>query len=218
MKKIILTLALMAFAFGANAQFVIGGNLNVNHGVTTHDDDYNFGTTTNNISILPKVGYQLNKDMQVGVQLGWDYSYTRNYTGGGDDDYTSGANTSEIVINPYFRYNFATWKKLTFFAEANLRFGLGLETTTHTVVAGNETTTDNGDNYISLGLGVVPGINYAFSKKFSMDIYINLASLGWSMTDGDDWGDHNWHLGVDANSQTLNAHLNNFSIGFNYHL
>ena len=50
-----------------------------------------------------------------------------------------------------------------------------------------------------------------------MDLYVNLASIGWQMVDGDGWGSHSWNFGANANAQTLNAHLNNFGIGFNYH-
>ena len=217
MKKILLTLALAAFAFTANAQFVIGGKLDVNHSSGIHADDYvGVSTTTTNISILPKIGYQLADNMQIGANLGWNYNYNRRYTGGADNNYISDP-SSEIVFAPYFRYNFATWKSFSLFCEASIDFRLGLETTTHTFVAGNETKVDNGDNYISLGINVVPGMNYAFSDKFSMDLYINLASIGWSMIDGDGWGGHDWNFGADFTSQNLNAHLNNFAIGFNYH-
>ena len=217
MKKILLTLALAAFAFTANAQLVIGGNIGIDHNSRAHADDYaSVSTTTTDITVLPKIGYQLNKDMQVGAELGWGYNYTRRYTGAGDDSYISDP-TSRIVIAPYFRYNFATWKKFNLFCEATLNFTLGLESTTHTFVAGNETTVKNGDNYTSIGINVVPGLNYAFNKSFSMDLYVNLASLGWTMVSGDGWGSHEWNVGANASAQSLNAHLNNFAIGFNYH-
>ena len=216
MRKILLTLALAAFAFTANAQFVVGGKIDFNHRTGIHADDYaGFSTTNTNISITPKVGYQLADNMQVGAKLGWEYTYTRAYAGA-DDTYTSDPQ-SAIVFAPYFRYNFATWKKFNLFCEATLNFTMGLEHTTHTFVAGNETTVKNGDNYIALGINVVPGLNYAFSKNFSMDLYVNLASIGWQMMDGDGWGSHEWNFGADATAQSLNAHLNNFAIGFNYH-
>ena len=220
MKKILLTLALAAFAFTANAQFVIGGNIGFSHDAD-YDDNYTaaYGSQANtDITILPKVGYQLNDDMQIGAQLGWNYNYTRNYMGA-KDSYTS-TPQSAIVIAPYFRYNLLKWKKFNVFCEAAINFELGLESKTHTFVNGSEVTgspVKNGDNYTSFGIGVVPGLNYAFSNSFSMDIYVNLASIYWNATSYDGHADHVWGFGANMSEQTLNAHLNNFLIGFNYH-
>ncbi len=220
MKKILLTLALAAFAFTANAQFVIGGNIGFSHDAD-YDDNYTaaYGSQANtDITILPKVGYQLNDDMQIGAQLGWNYNYTRNYMGA-KDSYTS-TPQSAIVIAPYFRYNLLKWKKFNVFCEAAINFELGLESKTHTFVNGSEVTgspVKNGDNYTSFGIGVVPGLNYAFSNSFSMDIYVNLASIYWNATSYDGHADHMWGFGANMSEQTLNAHLNNFLIGFNYH-
>ena len=110
MKKILLTLALAAFAFTANAQFVVGGNVGIDHS-SRANDDYSRGTTNTNISILPKVGYQLNDQMQVGIQLGWDYNYNRWYGASapsgaiGATDYASDSYesnpSSAIVLKPY---------------------------------------------------------------------------------------------------------------------
>lgn len=220
MKKILLTLALAAFAFTANAQFVIGGNIGFSHDAD-YDDNYTAAyrsQANTDITILPKVGYQLNDDMQIGAQLGWNYNYTRNYMGA-KDSYTSTPRNS-IMINPYFRYNLLKWKKFNVFCEAAISFELGLESKTHTFVNGSEVAgspAKNGDNYTSFGIGVVPGLNYAFSNSFSMDIYVNLASIYWNATSYDGHADHMWGFGADMSEQTLNAHLNNFLIGFNYH-
>lgn len=220
MKKILLTLALAAFAFTANAQFVIGGNIGFSHDAD-YDDNYTAAyrsQANTDITILPKVGYQLNDDMQIGAQLGWNYNYTRNYMGA-KDSYTS-TPQSAIVIAPYFRYNLLKWKKFNVFCEAAINFELGLESKTHTFVNGSEVTgspVKNGDNYTSFGIGVVPGLNYAFSNSFSMDIYVNLASIYWNATSYDGHADHVWGFGANMSEQTLNAHLNNFLIGFNYH-
>lgn len=229
MKKILLTLALAAFAFTANAQFVVGGNVGIDHS-SRANDDYSRGTTNTNISILPKVGYQLNDQMQVGIQLGWDYNYNRWYGASapsgaiGATDYASDSYesnpSSAIVLKPYFRYNFGTWKNFTLFCEAQANFRFGLESKEHLFIKGSEATGSpikNADNYTTIGLTVVPGMNYAFSQNFSMDLYINLASLGWSMTTEEGRASHQWNIGGDFNSQTLAAHLNNFAIGFNYH-
>ena len=216
MKKILLTLALAAFAMTANAQWVLGGNIGIDHN-NNHTNDYVTGTTTTNINILPKIGYWLNDNMQIGAQLGWGYTYTRNYAGA-NDTYTSHPQ-SNIQINPYFRYNVTSWKNFTVFCEAQLNIAFGLESKIHSFVNGSETTgfpADQGDAYKALTLRVVPGMNYSFNDKFSMDLYINLASLYCGFFSNDGIGAHTWGVGCDFTAQDLNAHLANFSIGFNY--
>ena len=80
----------------------------------------------------------------------------------------------------------------------------------------SDKTTDHNDASTSFGLRVVPGMNYAFNSHFSMDLYINLLSAYWDMTTYDGGAEHAWGLGANMNAQTVNAHLSNFSIGFNY--
>lgn len=116
----------------------------------------------------------------------------------------------------------ASWKNFTVFAEAQFGFRMGLESKTHAFVDGSEVTgspVKNGDNYTQMGLRVIPGLNYSLSDKFSMDIYIDLLSFVWfTRTDANDNNTHGWGLQCNMEAQDLQAHLNNFSIGFNYHL
>lgn len=217
MKKILLTLALAAFAFTANAQFVLGGTLSVSH-MNNHATDYVAGTTSNHFEIAPKIGYWLNDNMQIGANLGWAYDYTRNYAGN-SDTYASTSNTGvsgqpTITIAPYFRYNVASWKNFTVFAEAQMEVGLHLESSNYNTTG--SVTTDNGDNYTSFGLAVIPGLNYSFTEHLSMDLYVNLLGCFAIFETAENWGSHAYGLGLNMDAETVNAHLNNFSIGFNY--
>ena len=206
-----MTFALAAFAFAANAQFVLGGNVGIFHD-NSHSDDYNAGNTTTKITIMPKIGYWLNDKMQVGMQFGWGLDYNRNYLGG-DDKYGSSSD-ARLMFAPYFRYNVANWKKFTVFCEGQANLSLDLESSSYD--KGSDRTTDHNDASTSFGLRVVPGMNYAFNSHFSMDLYINLLSAYWDMTTYDGGAEHAWGLGANMNAQTVNAHLSNFSIGFNY--
>lgn len=218
MKKILLTLALAAFAMTANAQWVLGGNIEASHD-NFHATDYAAGTTVNHFSIAPKVGYWLNDDMQIGAQIGWGYDYNRNYLLD-VDHYNSTSNTGvsgqpTITIAPYFRYNVASWKNFTVFAEAQLNLGLHLESSNFTNTP-TEVTTNNGDNFTSIGLSVVPGLNYSFTDHISMDLYVNLLRCYANFATAENWGSHEYGIGCNMNAQSINAHLNNFAIGFNY--
>lgn len=230
MKKILLTLALAAFAFTANAQFVIGGNVGVNHN-GNHDKNFSTGTAYTGISIEPKVGYQLNDKMQFGAQVGWTYTYNRWYgmsaTAGAipvasysKDSYESNP-VNVINIAPYFRYNFATWKHFTVFCEAQLGVGIGLESKGHLFIDGKEVTgspVKQGDNYTQLSAAITPGLNYSINNMFSLDIYVDLLGFAWrTRTNGNDSNNHSWGFNANMDAETLNAHLSNFRIGFNYH-
>ena len=216
MKKILMTLALAAFAFTASAQFVLGGNIGMRHG-GSHNDNYTAGSTAyTNLTIMPKVGYQLNEDMQIGANLGWSYGYNRYYAGASDTYQSDPSSTFEF--SPYLRYNVFKASKFTFFCEAAIGISIHPQTTTHRFLNGTDTPTDNGDNWTRFGLNVIPGINYAFSEKFSMDLYINLLGLHAWMRNGDGWTDHDWGFQAEAGAQSLNNQFNNFMLGFNYHL
>lgn len=215
MKKILLTLALAAFAFTANAQLIVGGQIGVRHN-GSHDDNFTAGSNAStSISILPKIGYQLNETMQIGAKLGVDYTYSRNYIGTASDQYTS--NTSmDWVFAPYFRYNVTNWKNFTFFVEAQGDLTIHPNSSAYNNVT--STTTDGTDKFTHIGLNVVPGLNYALTDKISLDLYINLLGLYCGMTSYDGWSSHNWGFMANADAQDLMAHFNNFSIGFNYAL
>lgn len=217
MKKVLLTLALAAFAFAANAQYVIGGQLSVNHN-GTNNGNYPVGSNaTTGFEISPKVGYNLNETFQVGLQLNYAYNNTINY-GGASNTYTSNPRT-QFGIAPYVRWNFATWRNCTLFVEGQLVFAMAPESKTHNYINGNEVgVVNNADDMKIFGATVIPGLNYKFSDKFSMDLYINLASLTWfSLQPNGGWNTHAWGLDANFSAQDINTHLTNFSIGFNYH-
>ena len=216
MKKIALTLVLAAFAFSANAQWVVGGQFGFNTN-SNRDDAYSIGsTTTTSFNINPKVGYQLNDQFQIGLQILFGYQTNRAYAGA-NNTYTS-TPTSQFGVSPYARWNFGNWKNCTLFLEGQFIFGTSPETTTHMFLNGNETTIDNDDASSYLGLTIVPGMNYKFSEHFSMDLYINIARLAWrSATNAADWTNSGFGIESNLNAQDINTHLTNFSVGFNYH-
>lgn len=230
MKKVFLTLALAAFAFAANAQFVIGGNLGVNFGSVKNTADGKviadkFSTT--NFGIDLKGGYQINDDMQVGLTLG--YATITNKTQLPkplDPEAELGinkSNTNLFYVGPYFRYNFCEiGSAFTFFAEASLRFGFGGSTSEPYSLPKTES------KVFALDLAVVPGVNYKLSDKVSFDLYLNFIELGWHMTKntavdalgtGKDYvvTDNAFGLGFQTSGMAIDDLTRDITIGFNYH-
>lgn len=216
MKKIIFTLALVAFAMSANAQWVLGGQIGLGFN-GTHDDDYNIGSrSTASFAFAPKIGYQLNDKWQAGATIMFGYDVTRVYTGGADDNYDKTANL-QFGIAPYARYTFGTWKNWSLFVEAQVVFGMSPESKTKSYIGGDEVgDVDNGDKATFLRLGVVPGMNYKLSDRFSMDLYLNIAKLAWNFYDTDGFDVNRFELGVSFDQKSIQNHLDLFGIGFNY--
>ncbi|MBQ8703518.1 MAG: outer membrane beta-barrel protein [Bacteroidales bacterium] len=178
MKRILLTIALVAFAFSANAQWVLGGNVAFNHNGTATEGLYEAATTS--FSLQPKAGYRLNKQMQVGLQAGPSYLYTRTYDDTGDNEDYSSSTRFIWQVAPYFRYNMVSWQNFTIFAEAKVGMTFAPKSSWYN----NTTGAEGDDNTSSFGLtfNVVPGLNYALTKHFSIDAYVDLLGLYYNYT------------------------------------
>ena len=228
MKKVLLTIAAVAFAFAANAQFVVGGQIgfqsNGGHldytgvnGATTIElhvpGNVNMTAVpatamkTSTLTLLPKIGYQLNDQMQAGLSFGIvrnktiDYTpYVNYYTAGihGFEGYVA-TTTMNWVVAPYFRYNLAEMGNFTLFCEAQLTLsGLAADKihTYHTAVttAGMgatgpyvamdpvDETVDGDTKAFMFGFNVVPGLNYKLGESCSLDLYVDLFRLGFTST------------------------------------
>jgi hypothetical protein len=217
MKKALLTFALAAFAFTASAQWVMGGQIGFGHN-GAHNDTYTAGSTsTTAVAVQPKLGYNLNENWQIGATIVVGYDYTRNYTMN-EDSYNSTGNL-QFGISPYARYTYGIWKKWNLFVEGSFVFGMSPETTTHTYANGNEVGTGvkNGDDVTMLRIGIVPGLNCKLSDSFSLDLYLDVASLSWMMINTTGFDTHDFSFGANFDSRTITDYLNNFRIGFNYH-
>ena len=213
MKKILLTIALVAFAFAANAQFVVGGQIGyTTDGNNTHNENIAGPTSTithipgdqflnqnsSSLTILPKIGYNLNDKMQVGVAFGltWnkivDYSgYVAQYAAIEDFEGWQRTTNTEVKFIPYFRYNITQFGGFTLFCEAQLGLTLGMNPKIrdyHSAYslggidvpeADVDLREGRKDTYTNFDLTVVPGLNYKFNEKISADLYIDLLGLGY---------------------------------------
>lgn len=246
MKKVLLTLALACFAMAANAQFILGGQLgfNTNGGTYTQENANPVWDAPNNkamnFTIAPTISYVLNDNMQVGLSLLYATGSTTNFMQAAyalnQEAWTKTSNTM-FAVSPYFRYYFAQAGKFNFFCEAALTFGVSPRNKHHDfsnapAPLGFDNSYDGNTSMSFLSLSITPGVNYKFNDKWSADCYIDLAGLafthssvktyaGFGATNPDELIStdvtNTFGLNVDASAQTLNAHLGNFRIGFNYH-
>ena len=256
MKKILLMLAFAGMAMAANAQFVIGGQVGFSTDNISPTDHYINGTTDVTLlgdkqsvfTFMPKIGYNLNDKMQVGLSFGctlvnttyYNYSYPALTS---TKDYYRATAAHDYILAPYFRYNIAQLGKFSLFCEAALSLGctakdkyhvfMPLYSVTGAYERDLDTTFVNDADYkrISLDFSIIPGFNYKFNEKCSMDIYIDLLRLGYhymKITTGeyvdaanvkhlDESTAKGFYFGANATAETADMHLNNFRIGFNYH-
>lgn len=188
MKKVFLTLALAAFAFAANAQFVVSGNLGFNHNGEKYTvdgkDNYTANPQKNNgFNLNLKGGYQLTDQIQVGLLLGFN-SYS-NITESPVADPTKVDNTVTIKnhtfnVGVYGRYNFMEFNKLTLFAEASIDIAMG-GGKTETEITGTPTATVDDPKTFGFNFDIVPGISYKLTDHLSAELYLDMVSLGFHM-------------------------------------
>lgn len=188
MKKALLFFAVVAFAFTANAQFFVGGNLGLHRdasgaaydGKTYGAKDVNFDFT-----FAPKVGYQINDAFQVGAKFLWNRFDALSYSALLTDDYKVDYKDNHYInmfgFGIFARYNVYNTGSLTVFCEADLSmlFGTWKNSRTYVDGEGADATVD-GAKTTTFGVGITPGLNYAFNEHFSMDLYLDLLGISYS--------------------------------------
>lgn len=190
MKKV-LTLAIVAlFAVSASAQegsMYLGAS-----GIGFWDevgtgfsyDKNSIGDKTTAFGIAPEFGYFFADNMAVGIIAGFNYSKT---------DFEAGGEGKEMYlrINPYLRY----------FLLQQGNFGLYLQGGVN-YVRENESKTN------TIGVGIIPGVSYAISPKFTATA--SFGNLGYEYEKVDD-ADASSKFGLNLNSQSLI-----FSLSYNF--
>lgn len=245
MKKVFLTLTLVAFAMAANAQIILGGQLGFGTGSGTYTQENASPVwdmpsyKTMNLTIAPTISYVLNDKMQIGLSIAYGTGSNTTYNFAAyalNQEVWAKTSRTNFRVAPYFRYYFAQAGNFNFFCEAALGFGLSPRTKHHDYsnvpVVGYDNEYDGNTKTSTIDLTIVPGVNYKFNDNWSADCYIDLAGIafthtstktyvGGTGTTKDDLVstdvDNTFGLIANAAAQTLNAHLGNFRIGINYH-
>lgn len=129
MKKALLVIALVFMALTAKAQLYVGGAI----GFTSAGPAF---------VLSPELGYDINDNMAVGGALGFEF----------------GNGVFEFDIAPYFRYYFADWGDVRFFADAQFEFAVV-----------NVNGAGTGTRW---GVGIRPGIAFPVNDRFSLVAHV----------------------------------------------
>lgn len=188
MKKVFLTLALAAFAFAANAQFVVSGNFGFNHnGVknTLDGNEYWTGATnkSNDFNLGVNFGYQLNDQFQAGVMLNYIMANAKaeaDPANSGSVTSTTKSNTHMFGFGLYGRYDFIQYNKLSVFVHGALGMEMG-GGKTEVEIPGAPTVSTDAPKTFNLGLSFVPGVSYKLTDCLSAELYFDFIGLGFGM-------------------------------------
>ena len=220
--------SVVAFAFTANAQFFVGGNLGLHRdangavydGKTWGEKDVNFDFT-----FAPKVGYQFNDVFQVGAKFLWNHEEALGYVAlsntPGNANYDKVNYKENNYINMFgfgifARCNVYNAGSLTVFCEADLSmlFGTWKNSTTFVDGTGADINVD-GNKATAFGVGITPGLNYAFNDHFSMDLYLDLLGISYTKNSVKSALDDKYVVNS-REFNLLSAQNGVLSIGFNY--
>lgn len=214
MKKLFITIAFVAAAMFANAQFFVGGNLGmamengkikaVNSGTTVEQDAPKAFTFT----FAPSLGYMFNDNMGVGLDLMFGMGKVTAKTYNDPNPViTTTTKTTTIGFAPYFRYVFAEVDNFKFYADARIEYLMstpkieGEQSGTTVTVDGPKTT--------NFGVGIVPGMQYNLTDNISMNCALNILELGFA-------SEKTVTKDVDGQGTELTEKTNEFGFGVNY--
>ena len=105
------------------------------------------------VTILPEIGYTLDKTWAVGTQIGYKYVYNEEHLR---------AHNSSFILNPYVRWTALRAGIVQLFVDGGIDFSLG-----HTSWKGGSSKAS-----ASFGIGVKPGVAINFNKNFSMVAHV----------------------------------------------
>lgn len=191
MKKVLSVVALVAFAFTANAQLFFGGNV----GLTTRSQTWVANAKSFDYTLAPKIGFEMDP-----FSFGAYLSYSCDKVKDKDDKDTYLDKNISWEIAPFARYQFAEIGDLSVKAELVVPFGKSKNENT---TAGVETTTKSD---MQFSIFVRPVLAYSVSDHFDLEFGMNFLTLGF------------YHYGDEDNSFNFGANSTGATLGFIYKL
>lgn len=151
MKKVILFAVMAVAAMCAKAEgLYVGGQVGFWHGTTD-----NVGRT-NQMTILPEIGYNLSEKWAIGTQIGYDYTHICN----------AKTSVNLFQFNPYARWTF-------FKSESNF-VNLFVDGTVGVGAGWASYDGDSSDTAVTYQVGLRPGIALNFDEHFSFVAHVGM--------------------------------------------
>lgn len=154
MKKIF-ALAVLAIASlsAAAGDFYVGGSLGYMHEGSKYSEN-GFSPSTNTISILPEIGYNLNEKWAVGTVIGYNYMH---YCGQDRSGHM-------FQVSPYARYTYfrSSSNLISLFVDGGVEFGAGW----------SSYSDESSKTACIYGLGFRPGLSINIAENFSFVTHV----------------------------------------------
>lgn len=166
-----MTIVAAFVAVSMSAQVYVGGSLGF--GVTSYQAEDQDNETS--FRILPEIGYNLTDDLAIGAYFGLNHL---------------GEDANAWTVNPYARYTFAKFDKVSLFVDGGLEF---------------ETMKDA---YTNFGVGFKPGIAVSLTDKLSFVSHLGFLGFRENNPNGDN--NNTTNFGVDLDNGI------NFGLYFNF--
>ncbi|MBO4243941.1 MAG: porin family protein [Bacteroidales bacterium] len=162
MKKVFKTIALVAVLAAAsttaNAQLYLSGNVSMDSQSGKHEHE-NLPTEDmeieNTFTLGTEIGYYFADNMAFGADISFHHEKEKNA-----NDKKVWDATNMFYINPYFRFDFVTNDKISLGAKAEAILGFGK----------NKTNDKDLDKLSSLGIKIIPVLNYKFTPNWSAGV------------------------------------------------
>jgi hypothetical protein len=181
-RKIFALVVLMTcFTLGVSAQYYVGGSV----GFTSSKMD-NGGADQDGTSykILPEIGYQLDDQMSIGLQIGYSHGYAafgsltvtdlkaamNTMVSTYADVYEDNMKLNSFTFAPYIRYNMLKLGKADIFVEGSVGY-------TNVKADGDPRNANRESKIDVIEIAVRPGVSYRFNE--SLSAIAKLGSLGY---------------------------------------
>ncbi|NDK55354.1 outer membrane beta-barrel protein [Pontibacter fetidus] len=214
MKKLLTAAVLALLSTGAFAQttqrsIVVSGTLGINR--SQDEIESNSDPRTNTITsfaLKPSIGYMVSDRLELGMNIGLNYSKTELVIGKESYKFTSESVSTSVEFSPFVRKYFMLSEKLAFTGTASAGFSLGNNKTENNF---NSTKTESTRNCVFAS--IVPGITFFPTEKIGLSTYFG--SLGYTKVtfkpkEGS-YKEVQSDFGLNLSSST-------FGIGFSYYI
>lgn len=201
---------------GVNAQVFVGGSFGFTSSKLSNDAGYDKDGTS--YQILPEIGYQMDENMAIGIQIGYAHGYaalgslsTTDFMNTATNFISMAADISEddmkmnsISFAPFIRYNVLEMGPAKIFVEGSVRYS-NITTDGSPSVQGKSTGELKFDSF---EFNVRPGISCKLGEK--MSVLAKVGTLGFLSAKEKESDMKITRFGLSADSYNL-------LLGLNYH-